>query len=283
VSATRYWVDAQADAVIDPGLRALHYGDGLFETLHVQDAIVEYLDRHMQRLQAGCGKLQLAFNDWPGLEAELRQRASESQNAVIKIIFSRTAGARGYRYNNGQGVTRIVSTHPLPVFPQQFSRQGIRVRICDLRLALQPRLAGIKHLNRLEQVMARAEWGEEYEEGLLLDYNGQLIEGTMSNLFLVRAGCLYTPLLNNAGVAGVMRSVLLDLASEMGLETRVQAVTPQDLQSAEEVFLCNSLINIWPVIAVADQFNYRVGRLTQTLQRALAVQDKTGPGIWYSE
>jgi 4-amino-4-deoxychorismate lyase len=265
VSATRYWVDAQADAVIDPGLRALHYGDGLFETLHVQDAIVEYLDRHMQRL-----------------EAELRQRASESQNAVIKIIFSRTAGARGYRYNNGQGVTRIVSTHPLPVFPQQFSRQGIRVRICDLRLALQPRLAGIKHLNRLEQVMARAEWGEEYEEGLLLDYNGQLIEGTMSNLFLVRAGCLYTPLLNNAGVAGVMRSVLLDLASEMGLETRVQAVTPQDLQSAEEVFLCNSLINIWPVIAVADQFNYRVGRLTQTLQRALAVQDKTvqRPKIW---
>lgn len=283
MSGTRYWVDAQADAVIDPGLRALHYGDGLFETLCVQDATIEYLDRHMRRLQAGCDRLQLPFSDWSALEAELQQRAGESRNAAVKIIFSRGAGIRGYRYGGAQDVTRIVGTQPLPVFPQQHGRQGVRVRLCDLRLALQPRLAGIKHLNRLEQVMARAEWGEDYEEGLLLDYNGKLIEGTMSNLFLVRAGCLYTPRLDNCGVAGVMRAVLLDLAVELGFDVHVQPLALRELESADEVFLCNSLIGIWPVIAVADRFAYRVGPVTQTLQHALAAQDKTGPGNWYNE
>jgi 4-amino-4-deoxychorismate lyase len=283
LNATNYWIDAQEQATPDPGLRALHYGDGLFETLRVQNSNVEYLDRHIQRLRTGCERLQLEFSDWSGLETELRQRASESPDTVIKVILSRNAGARGYRYRSGQGVTRIVSTQPLPVFPQQPAQRGARVRICKLRLALQPRLAGIKHLNRLEQVMARAEWSEEYEEGLLLDYNEKLIEGTMSNLFLVRGGCLFTPRLDNAGVAGVMRAVLLDLAAGLGLETHVQKLTLADLQKAEEVFMCNSLIDIWPVVSVADQFLYPVGAMTQTLQRALAEQDGTEPGDWYSE
>jgi 4-amino-4-deoxychorismate lyase len=156
------------------------------------------------------------------------------------------------------------------------------MRVCDLRLALQPRLAGIKHLNRLEQIMARAEWEEQYEEGLLLDYNGQLIEGTMSNLFLVRDRALYTPSLDSCGVAGVVRSVVLDLAVESGVRAARQALTLTDLEAAQEVFLCNSLIGIWPVVSVADQFDFTVGPLTQALQGALAVQSKTSVGNWYS-
>lgn len=283
MSGTQYRIDASADAVIDPGSRALHYGDGLFETLCVRDGIIEFLDRHMQRLKAGCDRLQLAFTDWSGLATELRQCAVERPDAVVKIILSRGAGARGYRYTVEQGVTRLVSTGPLPVFPRTFVSKGVAVRLCDLRLSPQPRLAGIKHLNRLEQVLARAEWAEEYPEGLLLDYNGQLIEGTMSNLFLVRAGRLYTPRLDNCGVAGVMRSVVLDLVGEQGIEREVGVLSPADLQDAEEVFLCNSLIGIWPVTAVAGQFTGRAGAVTQALQRALAAQDKTAPGIWYSE
>jgi len=283
MSGTRYWIDTQADVRPDPGLRALQYGDGVFETLRVENARIEFLERHLGRLQAGCERLQLDFYDGSGLRSELQQRAVELAQGVIKIILSRRAGARGYRFNPTQGVTRIVSTQPLPLLPPQYSRQGVRVCICDLRLALQPRLAGIKHLNRLEQVMARSEWNEAYEEGLLLDYNEYLIEGTMSNLFLVCHGCLCTPRLDQAGVAGVMRAVVLDMAAGLGLETQVQRLSLWDLEGAEEVFLCNSLIGIWPVIAVADQFTYRAGPITRQLQAALEEQDKTGSGVWYDE
>jgi 4-amino-4-deoxychorismate lyase len=143
-------------------------------------------------------------------------------------------------------------------------------------------LAGIKHLNRLEQIMARAEWDQQYEEGLLLDYNGQLIEGTMSNLFLVREGAVYTPTLDKCGVAGIARSVLLDLGAELAVRIDRQVLSLTDLEAAQEVFLCNSLIGIWPVVSVANRFEFAVGPLTQALQRTLAEHSKSGAGNWYS-
>jgi 4-amino-4-deoxychorismate lyase len=282
VSKDRYWIDGWPATLLDPAVRAVHYGDGLFETICVRDGVAEYLDRHQQRLQAGCETLRLAFADWAGLDSELRQRAGEMGAGVIKIILSRGAGGQGYRFAADQGVTRIVSTYSLPTYSEEHSTRGVRVRICDLRLGLQPRLAGIKHLNRLEQIMARAEWEQQYEEGLLLDYNEQLIEGTMSNLFLVREGVVYTPPLDNCGVAGIMRSVLLDLAAELGVRANRQVLKLADLGSAQEVFLCNSLIGIWPVVSVADRFEFTVGPLTQALQRAHSEQSKTSAGNWYS-
>ncbi len=282
MSQSPYWIDGRPAPLLDPGVRAVQYGDGVFETICIRDGVAEYLDRHRQRMQAGCEKLRLTFGDWSGLEAELQERAGEVRNGVVKVILSRGAGRPTYRFSAQQGVTRIVSTHHLPTYPQECSTQGVRMRICDLRLALQPRLAGIKHLNRLEQIMARAEWEEQYEEGLLLDYNGQLIEGTMSNLFMVRDRALYTPSLDSCGVAGVMRSVVLDLAVESGVRTARRALRLTDLEAAQEVFLCNSLIGIWPVVSVADQFDFTVGPLTQVLQRALAGQSKTSVGNWYS-
>ena len=282
MTATRYWIDTQAATGLDPAVRALHYGDGLFETLCVRDAACEHLDRHLQRLLAGCKALRLEFSDRSGLAAELQQRASELGNGVIKIILSRGPGGRGYRFSEGQGVTRIVSAQEMPDYPRAWPTQGVRARICDLRLGPQPRLAGLKHLNRLEQVMARAEWGDDFEEGLMLDHHGRLIEGTMSNLFVIRDGELCTPRLDACGVAGVMRSVLLDLAAALGLSGRRESLLPADLLSAEEVFLCNSLIGIWPVISVSGQNNFSVGPVTRRLQQALSVHSTGVTGNWYS-
>jgi 4-amino-4-deoxychorismate lyase len=282
VSERSYWIDGGPAPSLDSVVRAVQYGDGLFETICIKDGVAQYLDRHRQRMQAGCEKLRLRFDDWSRFDMELQQRAGEVHHGVVKVILSRGTGSLGYRISAQQGVTRIVSTHPLPAYPQECNTQGVRIRICDLRLGLQPRLAGIKHLNRLEQIMARAEWEEQYEEGLLLDYNDLLVEGTMSNLFMVRDGALYTPRLDSCGVAGVMRSVLLDLAFASGVRASRQVLRLTDLESVQEVFLCNSLIGIWPVISVGDRFEFTVGPLTQLLQRALAGHCKTSVGNWYS-
>ena len=282
MTATRYWIDTQAATGLDPAVRAVHYGDGLFETLCVRDAACEHLERHLQRLLAGCTALRLEFSDRPGLEAELRQRASELGSGIIKVILSRGPGGRGYRFSEGQGVARIVSAEALPDYPQAWATHGVRARICEMRLGLQPRLAGLKHLNRLEQVMARAEWEDDFEEGLMLDHHGHLIEGTMSNLFVIRDGELCTPRLDACGVAGVMRSVLLDLAAGLGLSVRREILLPADLSSAREVFLCNSVIGIWPVVSVGELHKFSVGPVTRRLQQALSAHPPGATGNWYS-
>lgn len=283
MSATRYWIDTQPATCLDPGSRALQYGDGVFETLCVRRGVPEYLDRHLQRLRAGCERLQLHVADWDAVDEEVRSRAQACADGVIKLILGRAAGGRGYRFEPDQGTTRILSSHALPAIPPEYAEHGVQVRWCELRLGLQPALAGIKHLNRLEQVVARAEWQDEYAEGLLLDSDGALVEGTMSNLFLVRDGVLLTPRLDACGVAGVMRSVLIDLAAQAGIGLRRQPLLPADLASVQEVFLCNSLIGIWPVIAVGEQFTYAPGTLTRALQDALSVDDKRRSGNWYKE
>ena len=137
-----------------------------------------------------------------------------------------------------------------------------------MRISKQPALAGIKHLNRLEQVLARAEWRDEFAEGLLCDSEENVIAGTMSNLFLVAAGTLRTPDLSESGVAGVVRAEILDTAARLGIRAEIGRITKSDVESADELFLTNSLIGIWP-IARLESKSYVVGQITQTLQKTL--------------
>ena len=127
-------------------------------------------------------------------------------------------------------------------------------------------LAGLKHLNRLEQVLARAEWQDTaYAEGLLCDTSGRVIEGVFSNLFLIKDGELITPDLSRCGVAGVMRAEILQQAQSLGISQTVRDVSYAELVAADEVFVCNSLYGIWPVCALATH-DWPVGPLTRKLQ-----------------
>ncbi len=277
-----HWINGVSSNELDPAERALQYGDGVFETLCVRHGSVAYLHRHWQRLRAGCERLQLHFAEWDGLTAEVHRLASELDDGVIKVIVGRGAGGRGYRYAANAPCTRIVSAHPPAQWPAEHASVGVRLRLCRLRLGVQPALAGIKHLNRLEQVLARAEWENEYAEGLLLDCHEQLIEGTMSNLFIVRDGQLLTPRLDDCGVAGILRSVLIDIAREQGVEVRRSRLELPDFESAQEVFVCNSVVGIWPVREIDGRYRFASRKVTQNLQQALARRQET-EGIWYEE
>ncbi len=277
-----YWVNGRPAGQISAADRAVQYGDGLFETLRVRASRAEFLERHIRRLAAGCERLQLPTLDRRLVRQELTELAARQGDAVVKLIVSRGPGGRGYRFFPGQEVTRIVSVHPLPGGLSASAQAGVRVRVCATRLADQPLLAGIKHLNRLEQVLARAEWTDAaIAEGLMLNYSEQLIEGTMSNVFMVRDDVLLTPELANCGVAGVMRSVILDLAKELGVRTQVCRLGLHDTAAAREVFLCNSLIGIWPVVSIDGVGSFEAGHLTRRLQAALHDYDRAGDGNWY--
>lgn len=279
MSETQYWINGRPGAQLDAADRAVQYGDGVFETLRIHNAAAEYPELHLQRLRAGCERLGFPAVDWQALRQELDARVAQCDAHVVKVILSRGAAGRGYRPAPDSGVTRIISIHPLPA--QRNISGGVRVRLCKTRLAHQPLLAGIKHLNRLEQVLARAEWDDaETAEGLMLDYDNNLVEGVMSNVFLVKDAVLITPELSGCGVAGVMRSVILDLAETLGISTQVRRVALHELQTAGEIFVCNSLIGIWPVTGIEATGSYATGPVTRQLQAALEHNRQTDNRNW---
>lgn len=249
--------------------RGLHYGDGLFETLAVNAGTALLWDAHLQRLLAGCERLGIPAPDTALLENEAAQLCAGQARAVLKIIVTRGPAGRGYAPPRHATPTRILSRTAWPDHPAAHAQQGVAVDWCRTPLARNPRLAGIKHLNRLEQVLARAEGPSTLAEGLMCDTEGYAIEGTMSNVFIVRHGTLITPDLSQSGVAGVLRAQVLAAAREHGVECREAWLRPAEVEAAEEVFLTNSIIGLWPVTRLGER-TYPLGKITQTLQHALA-------------
>lgn len=263
------WVNGQPGQAVTVTDRGLCYGDGLFETLAVLQGKPRRWDAHMERLQRGVERLQLQGLDTALLSSETRRLCANVERAVLKIIITRGSGGRGYRGPDHVELTRVLQLHPWPDYPLEWQRQGVRLRICHMRLALQPALAGIKHLNRLEQVLARQEWNDpQTAEGLMLDTEDRVISGTMSNLFFVREGALYTPDLRLCGIAGVTRAAVLEAAQRGGVATHVGDFQLSDLENAQEIFLCNSVIGIWPVAALAGR-SFVPGTFTQWIADAL--------------
>lgn len=264
-------INGQPENRIPVSDRGLQYGDGLFETLAFRDGELEFLEQHLSRLATGCERLNLHFTQLTSLKAELATLCAQTaEDSVIKVMLTRGSGGRGYKAPVENEAVRIISSHPLPDYPNS-NQNGVRVRICEHRLGLNPALAGIKHLNRLEQVLARSEWDDNaISEGLMLDYNNHLIEGTMSNLFIVKNQQLLTPTLTQAGIAGIMRAEILKLADKIGIMVVEQALTLEHLLDADEVFLSNSIINIWPVVSLPDHNKtWDYGLVTRQLQSAL--------------
>ena len=248
--------------------RGLQYGDGLFETIALRRGEPLLWQRHLRRLNDGCQRLGMPAPDHLLLRQELDRIAGSETRAVAKIIVTRGSTSRGYRSGVDSQITRIVQRLPWPIYPAD-ARRGVTVYWCKTRLARQPLLAGIKHLNRLEQVLARAEWLDEYAEGLMCDSDGLVIEGTKTNLFVVGAdGTLVTPDLSQSGVAGVMRAQVLDSITSLGLTCRVQPVSVDLIESAQELFLTNSLIGLWPIKQLEAR-HYVVGQISQEIQAAL--------------
>lgn len=163
-------------------------------------------------------------------------------------MLTRGSGGRGYRAPDPASPRGMLYTTPWPEFPPDAAARGVAVRTCALRLAEQPVLAGIKHLNRLEQVLARREWDDPgIHEGLLLDTAGRVIEGISANLLLFRDGVMVTPALDRCGVAGVVRGLALEIAPRLGLRVEVRDVAATELPDFSSMALTNSLIGVWPI------------------------------------
>lgn len=228
--------------------RGLMYGDGVFRTMLVSNGRVLHWQRHYDKLKHNCDVLAIACPSNKVLTDELGQLIQSHPDCVAKITITRGSGLRGYAPPAHSNVTRILDFSPIPNYPILYFKDGINVHICQLKLGHQQRLAGIKHLNRLENVLAAAECSApNIAEGLLMDEAGFVIEATRSNLFLVKNEELYTPDLSRCGVAGVQRDRVIDWARLQGRVCHITDIQMSSLLAADEVFLVNSVIGLWPI------------------------------------
>ena len=230
--------------------RGLLYGQSVFETVAIAPHKLLLWEAHLNRLVAGATVIgvPLSAEFLAALSAEAHAIATQcDEPAVLRVTVTAGQGGRGYLMPDPVQPTRILSCHPYPQHPVEHRDIGITLGVSDIRLATQPLLAGIKHGNRLEQILARSQWHADWQEALLLDHDLNVVEATQSNVFLVNNGVLSTPALDRCGVAGVMRDYLIAAAQSVGVDTQIVRLSLSDVEAADEVFVCNSLIGLWPV------------------------------------
>jgi 4-amino-4-deoxychorismate lyase len=254
------WINGRTATALDCRDRGLQYGDGLFETMRVRHGQTRFLEYHLERLYAGCKRLRIAAPRPAVLRSEVASIAALRPEGIVKLIVTRGIGVRGYRPTGHERTMRIMTRYSLPRHGAGDQEKPARVRMCTTPLAVNPVLAGLKTLNRLESVMARCEWRDSrIWEGLMRDDDKNIVCGTMSNLFLKRGSVLMTPALDRCGVAGVMRRWVLETADELRLRSVERRIRWRDLLAAEEVFMTNALVGVRSVGSIEqghERFRY---------------------------
>ena len=261
-------INGEPNNVISINDRGLLYGDGLFETMAVLNSHIKLWETHWQRLSLGCKRLSIELPDKNTIEKEIEILIESNNEAqfIIKLIVTRGEGQRGYRFAKKQNVTRILSSHAWPNYLEKYQTEGVDVCYCETKLSENEKLAGIKHLNRLEQVLARNEWDDEFQEGLMSTAKGNVVDGTMSNFFAVQYNKIFTPSLSLCGVEGVMRQNVIKIAKEKGYPIYEKDFSKVELEQADELFLTNSLFGIWPIKVIGKTRFTKVGNITKVLQ-----------------
>ncbi|ELM3738736.1 aminodeoxychorismate lyase [Yersinia ruckeri] len=228
--------------------RGLQFGDGCFTTARVVNGQICWLPMHIQRLQQEAERLLLPTIDWSLLQQEMTELAHQSAQGVVKVILTRGSGGRGYSGVGCEHPTRILSLSDYPAHYSLWCEQGITLALSPIPLAQNPLLAGIKHLNRLEQVLIRAHLEQTTaDEALVLDTAGHLVECCAANLFWRKGDTVFTPDLSQSGVAGIMRRRIMARLFASKYKLHCVSEPLETLQDADEVLICNALM---PLISV---------------------------------
>ncbi len=258
---------------VDPRERAFQYGDGLFETIAVRAGQLRLWDYHADRLERGAARLGYRVADRAALQALLESAVAQSSEdparCLAKLVLAAAGDRRGYRRALPTECHVYVGVFASNQVSAQAYRLGVDTELCETRLATGSPVAGLKTLNRLEQVLASSEGRLEGRfEGLMLDAEGRLICGTMSNVFIVRGKQVETPSLRRCGVAGVMRRAVIEQLEAVERPARERDIDVKLLGDSDEVFVTNSQFGVLPVRRCGAH-RWPVGVVTRALLERL--------------
>jgi len=251
------WINGELQETIQVKDRAVQFGDGCFTTARIMHGKVVALNAHLNRLREACDRLLIHHINWQMLQNEMVMAAATRSAGVLKVIVSRGAGGRGYSASGCQQPSRIIMLSDYPAHYHQLRQNGVKLALSSVRLGRNPLLAGIKHLNRLEQVLIRTELEQTAaDEALVLDTRGMLVECCAANLFWREGESVYTPELTECGVNGIQRRWVIRQLAEQNIAVTEVSVPPSALEKADEIFITNALM---PMLPVAEIENRRYG------------------------
>lgn len=270
---TRVWVNGELNGHIEPLDRGLAYGDGLFATLRIVQGQIAFLSAHLDRLTQGAKRLGFSWSPSQALVTHVKHLAKSEVTGCLKLLLSRGAGGRGYAAPETGEITEVISLHAIATHYASWQKSGISLTRSPIKLAQQPRLAGIKHLNRLEQVLIKSEpLPAGYQDWLVLDCQDNIVESSMANLFFVTGKHIVTPSIAGSGVAGVMREQIIYALIETGYDVEAAPIAYSHLCRYQHVFMTNSLVGILDINRVDDvHFTHAdfTHQIRQTLQLTL--------------
>ncbi|MDW8847520.1 aminodeoxychorismate lyase [Erwinia sp. MMLR14_017] len=250
------WINGEPQERVEARDRAVQFGDGCFTTARILEGKVVSLKAHLSRLKAGCERLMIRNVDWDALAAEMQNAAATRSDGVLKAIVSRGAGGRGYSALGCEQPSRMIFLSDYPAHYQRLRQTGARLALSTVRLGKNPLLAGIKHLNRLEQVLIRTELDQTAaDEALVLDSDGSLVECCAANLFWRKGDQIFTPDLSQCGVNGIQRQKVIQQLHRLGMPVQEVSLPVETLAEAEEVFITNALMPVLPVSQI-DCWHY---------------------------
>ena len=240
--------------------RGFSYGDGFFETMlwdYLGGAVrpdlkVQFWERHYNRIKNGCNLMEIKL---PNLTDLLKQREKILQRSfnqsmsegILKLIITRGIGGRGYKFENNMKPTIAFLTFPKPQLSPMIYKSGVNSIFCKNKLYSHNRLSGLKHMNRLDSVLARSEWEDEFFEGIILDEKDNLVEGTMTNIFFIKDDTLITPPIEKTGISGILRQVVIEKAKTFFKKIVISKINIKTLSSFNQMFLTNSVMKVVPV------------------------------------
>lgn len=262
-----YLINGDFNQAISPLDRGFAYGDGVFRTMVIRSGLPVNWPLHYQKLVADCAAIGIVCPSAELLMSDFLQLFSiedvdSEKQEVAKIMITRGEGERGYKPPAVTTPTRVIIKSAMPLYAKESYAGGVQLHVCNTRLSSQVKLAGVKHLNRLENILARMEWrDEDIFDGVLLDQQGGVIECTMSNIFARFDKVLVTPDLSECGVAGITRQRICDVSSALNLTAEVAPLSLSRMLQADELIICNSLYGAFQVSKIGD---------TTWVQQALA-------------
>ncbi len=267
-------------AITDRGLR---YGDGVFETLAVVDHQPTLWQAHLDRLHRGCVRLGIPAPSEQAWWADWRKLQLDEPYGVLRLTVTRGSGGAGYAPPTDPQPTRILQWLPAPSRPPEYWQSGVDIKVCQTRLAIQPALAGIKHLNRLEQVLGRAECLQSgHIEGMMLAADGRIAEATSANVLIESQGRLIVPDTTDIGVDGIMQQWIVEQAIAAGISVETQAFGLDKLRDNDAMMLCNSLIGLWPVRRIDDRMLPRPSHARSLLEKIRHARVALTPEVFES-
>ncbi|EEX92787.1 4-amino-4-deoxychorismate lyase [Vibrio orientalis CIP 102891 = ATCC 33934] len=264
-----FWLNGKPADSVSLSDRSFQYGDGCFTTMLTRGGCIQHWSRHIERMNACLDLLTIPRPDWHQVENWLQQAVKSDVKAGVKLHISRGEGGRGYSPTQVASPNVTISDFIYPPHYEQWVSRGLELGICRTRLGHNPLLAGHKHNNRLEQVLAKAELDKGgFADGIVLDICDNVVETTMANLFWVKDSSLFTPDLRNAGVNGVMRRVVLEQLGDLSLKASIGDFKLEDVLSADEVFVSNSVLGVAPITRIGST-SFDIGKITKRIQEMI--------------